>query len=82
LLTAVDRGALRGQVDTLTAEPKFAGRVLALLPVIAFFAFSYLNKSMMMPMMTTRTGQYILLYAASSIAVGYFIMMKIADIEL
>ena len=77
-----DRGALRGQVDTLTAEPKFAGRVLAFLPVVAFFAFSYLNKPMMTPMLTTRTGQYILLYAALSIAAGYFVMMKIADIEL
>ena len=37
---------------------------------------------MMTPMMTTRTGQYILLYAGLSIAVGYLIMMKIADIEL
>jgi len=77
-----DRSALRGQVDTLTAEPKFAGRVLAMLPVIAFFAFSYLNKDMMIPMTTTRTGQYILLYAGLSIAAGYFVMMKIADIEL
>jgi Flp pilus assembly protein TadB len=50
--------------------------------VIAFFAFSYLNKEMMKPMMTTRTGQYILLYAAVSIMAGYGVMMKIADIEL
>jgi len=37
---------------------------------------------MMIPMTTTRTGQYILLYAGLSIAAGYFVMMKIADIEL
>jgi tight adherence protein B len=77
-----DRGALRGQVDTLTAEPKFAGRVLALLPVVGFFALLYLNRPMMIPMLTTSTGRFILLYAAGSIAVGYFILMKIADIEL
>jgi tight adherence protein B len=77
-----DRGALRGQVDTLTAEPKFAGRVLALLPVLGFFALLYLNRPMMIPMLTTTTGRYILLYAAGSIAVGYFVLMKIADIEL
>jgi tight adherence protein B len=77
-----DRGALRGQVDTLTAEPKFAGRVLALLPVVGFFALLYLNRPMMIPMLTTTTGRYILLYAAGSIAVGYFVLMKIADIEL
>ena len=76
-----DRAALRGQVDTLTAEPKFAGRTLALMPVIAFFALSYLNKGMMTPMLTTTTGRYFLLYAAASVAVGYFILMKLADIE-
>jgi tight adherence protein B len=77
-----DRGALRGQVDTLTAEPKFAGRVLALLPVAGFFALLYLNRGMMMPMLTTSTGRFILLYAASSIIVGYLVLMKIADIVL
>ena len=77
-----DRSALRGQVDTLTAEPKFAGRVLALLPVVGFFALLYLNRPMMIPMLTTSTGRFILLYAAGSIAVGYFVLMKIADIEL
>src|SRR5215475_13521497 len=76
-----DRGALRGQIDTLTAEPKFTGRVLAMLPVIAFFALSYLNRSMMVPM-TTTTGRLILLYAAGSIAMGYFVLMKIADIDI
>ena len=77
-----DRGALRGQVDTLTAEPKFAGRVLALLPVVGFFALLYLNRPMMIPMLTTSTGRYIMLYAAGSIVVGYMVLMKIADIEL
>jgi tight adherence protein B len=77
-----ERGALRGQIDTLTAEPKFTGRILALLPVVAFFALSYLNRSMMAPLLTTSTGRLILVYAAASIAVGYFVLMKIADIEI
>lgn len=76
-----DRAALRGQVETLTAEPKFAGRTLALLPVVAFFGLSYLNKGMMTPMLTTTTGRYFLLYAAASVAVGYWVLMKLADIE-
>ena len=77
-----DRAALRGQVDTLTAEPKFTGRVLAMLPVVGFFALLYLNRPMMLPMLTTDTGRVILLYAIMSIAVGYFVLMKIADIDL
>jgi tight adherence protein B len=77
-----DRAALRGQVDTLTAEPKFTGRVLSLLPVVAFFALLYLNRPMMVPMVTTSTGRMILFYAVGSIVVGYFVLMKIADIDL
>ena len=77
-----DRVALRGQVDTLTAEPKFSGRVLSLLPVVGFFALFYLNPTMMQPMMNTSTGRMLLMYAAGSIIVGYFVLMKIADIDL
>jgi tight adherence protein B len=77
-----DRVALRGQVDTLTAEPKFSGRVLALLPVVGFFALYFLNRPMMEPMLTTSTGRMIMLYAAGSIAMGYFVLMKIAEIDL
>ena len=77
-----DRAALRGQVDTLTAEPKFGGRALALMPVVGFFALLYLNRPMMMPMLTTSLGRYFLLYAAASVAVGYYVLMKLADIEL
>jgi tight adherence protein B len=77
-----DRVALRGQVDTLTAEPKFSGRVLAMLPVVGFFALYYLNPGMMTPMVNTSTGRYLLAYAILSVVVGYFILMKIADIDL
>ena len=77
-----DRVALRGQVDTLTAEPKFSGRVLALMPVVGFFALSWLNPSMMTPMLHSSTGRMLMIYAVSSVVVGYFVLMKIADIDL
>lgn len=77
-----DRVALRGQVDTLTAEPKFSGRVLAMMPVVGFFALSWLNPGMMTPMLHTSTGRMLLIYAVSSVVVGYFVLMKIADIDL
>ena len=77
-----DRVALRGQVDTLTAEPKFSGRVLSLLPVVGFLALYYLNPGMMQPMVSTSVGRMMLMYAVASVMVGYFILMKIADIDL
>jgi tight adherence protein B len=77
-----DRAALRGQVDTLTAEPKFSGRVLSMLPVVAFLTLYYLNRPMMDPLFTNPAGRWIIGYTIGSIIVGYVIMMKIADIEM
>jgi len=87
VVTKLDRLArsashLHQIVDTLTAEPKFSGRVLSMLPVVGFFALYYLNPGMMTPMVTTSTGRVLLMYAVSSVVVGYFILMKIADIDL
>ena len=77
-----DRSALRGQIDTLTAEPKFTGNVLAILPVIAFFGLSLLNREMMRPMVETQTGRYMLIYAAASVLVGFWVMRRMADIDM
>lgn len=77
-----DRAALRGQVDTLTAEPKFSGRVLALLPLVGFLALYWLNKPMMEPLFNSSAGKSLMIYAVVSVMVGYVILMKIADIDL
>ena len=77
-----DRAVLREQVDTLTAEPKFTGHALSILPVIAFFTLLWMNRPMMLPLLQTDSGRFILGYAAVSILLGYFAMRKIANIEV
>lgn len=77
-----DRGALHDQIETLTAEPKFTGTTLAILPVIAFAAIMVLNRPMMDPMFNTDTGRNILLYAAGSVLVGYYLLRRIADVDV
>ncbi len=77
-----DRSVLREQVVTLTAEPRFTGHVLATLPVIAFFALLWMNRPMMLPLMESETGRFILGYAAVSVALGYVVMRRIAAIEV
>ena len=77
-----DRAVLREQVDTLTAEPKFTGHALSIMPVIAFFTLLWMNRPMMLPLLQTDSGRFILGYAAVSILLGYFAMRKIANIEV
>jgi tight adherence protein B len=77
-----ERSALRDQIDTLTAEPKFTGNALAALPVIAFILLSVSNGPMMAPMVETQLGRYMLVYAALSILLGFYVMRRLADIDI
>ena len=77
-----DRVAFRGQVQALTAEPKLSARVLAAMPVVMFAVLSVISADYTRSLLTTDTGRLSLVYAAVSVAVGYAIMSKIADVEL
>ena len=77
-----DRAALHAQIDILTAEPKFTGTVLAVLPVLAFAALMFLNPEMMAPLFISDTGHYVLAYALASVVAGYFLMRRIARIDV
>jgi tight adherence protein B len=77
-----ERVALQGQIETLTAEPKLSARVLTALPVLLFFALRAANPSFMAPMIASNIGHIMLASAVVSVIIGYFILMKIADIDL
>ena len=76
-----DRVAVRGALDTLTAEAKLSGRILALLPVFVFFAFSFITPDFMKAFTGSAIGQAMLAGAIVSVSIGYAIMMKIADVD-
>jgi tight adherence protein B len=77
-----DRVAFRGQVRTLTAEPKMSARVLACLPLAVFLIINLINPDFMEPLLTTETGHFIIAYAGISVLLGYMVMAKIADIDI
>lgn len=76
-----ERVAVRGALETLTAEAKLSARLLAVLPVAVFFGLSLISPEFTGAFTATRSGQLMLLGAAISVAIGYSIMMKIANIE-
>lgn len=77
-----ERVAFRGQVDTLTAEPKASARVLAALPVGVFFFVYFSNKDFLDPLLNTATGHALMAYAVASVVVGYIVLMQIAKIDI
>jgi tight adherence protein B len=77
-----ERSALKGEIQTLTAESKLSARILGALPFVVFGMVNLLNPGFMRPMLDTSYGPLVFLAAGLSVAVGYWMMMQIADIEL
>jgi tight adherence protein B len=77
-----ERVAFRGQVDTLTAEPKASAKVLTALPIGVFLIVYLMNPGYMTPLMQTPTGHMLLAYAVASVVVGYVVLMRIAKIDI
>ena len=75
------RDALRGQVETLTAEPKMTGRALSVLPFLAFILMWSVNRAQFRLMVDTQLGQRLLIYAGVSMLLGAIVLHKMADIE-
>lgn len=77
------RIAMRGQIQTLIAEPKLSARFLAVLPVIVFVVLSAFNPHFFDSMTAPGSiGRAVLTGSAISVVIGYMIMMKIADVDI
>ena len=75
------RLAFRGQVETLTAEPKLSAYILTALPFFVFGIIAVTSPDYMTPLLSTDSGHKMIAYAIISMVVGFFIMMRIADAE-
>ena len=76
-----ERLTIRGQLETLTAEAKWSGRLLALLPVLVFFGLSWVAPDFMKTLTQTSIGHLMLSIAGTGVVIGYFVMMKIAKVD-
>jgi tight adherence protein B len=77
-----ERAALKADIETLTAESKMSARILALLPLGVFILINLINREFMAPMLASNTGVLMFVVAALSVMMGYWMMMKIADIDI
>ena len=73
---------MRGQIETLVAEPKMSARFLALLPVAVAMILAVVSPGFMAPMIASSGGRVALFLAALGVVVGYGIMMRIADVDI
>ena len=77
-----ERSAIKGEIETLTAESKLSARILGALPFVVFAAVNLVNPGFMRPLLQTSWGPWLMFAAASSVAFGYWVMMRIATIDI
>jgi tight adherence protein B len=77
-----ERVTFRMQLATLTAEPRMSARVLASLPLAVVLLISAINPNFMQPLFQTDFGHKLIAYAAGSVLAGYFVMSRIANVDM
>jgi tight adherence protein B len=77
-----ERIKMRGQIETLIAEPKMSARFLAVLPVVVALILAVVSPGFLTPMLQSGGGRLSLGIAALGVIVGYAIMMQIADVDI
>jgi tight adherence protein B len=83
--TIRERVRIKGEIRVLTSQVVYSGRFLAMMPLIIFAILWVLNRDYMMQFFIPETrlfGIIALVTGGLMISSGYFIMMKIAAIEV
>ena len=76
------RTEFQEKLKTMTAQGRFEAIAISLSPLLAFGILFFIDKELMMPLLTTVTGWVSLSIIAILIAVGFFIINKIVTIEV
>jgi tight adherence protein B len=77
-----ERVGLRGQIDTLTAEPKMSAVVLSLMPIVLFLVVASLNRDYMSPLWNTPGGRLLSAVGLGSVLLGYLVLRRIGQIDI
>jgi tight adherence protein B len=77
-----ERVAFRGEVDTMTSEAKGSAKVLTALPVLVFAALYVVSPAFVEPLIATPMGHKLLALAIGMVVTGYFVLTKLADIDI
>ena len=66
----------------MTAQGRFEAIAISLAPIIAFGILFFIDRELMMPLLTTGTGWCALGIIAALIATGFYVINKIVTIEV
>ena len=80
--TIRERRRIEGRIDSLTAQGKIQGLMVALIPILMMVAINFIDENMLTPLFTTVYGYVTLGVMAIMEGLGYFLVRKITTIEV
>ncbi|TMA70555.1 MAG: hypothetical protein E6J69_02230 [Deltaproteobacteria bacterium] len=80
--TIRERFKLLREVQVLTAQARFSGRVLTALPFLVGLAMITLNPGYFAPMLERQGGHYLLAYGLASILCGHMVIRRLVRIRV
>lgn len=72
----------QGKIRSLTAEARYSSYLLCLMPFFMAFILQLRNPTYLEPFFTTETGDLLLKLGIGGVVVGYFVMQRMARIEV
>ena len=79
--TMRERIRIRGEIKTLTAQGRYSGWIIGLLPVVLLLVLSAINREYMSQLFDTRTGVLMLVAAAAAEVVGFFMISRLVKVD-
>ena len=83
--TIRERIRIKGEIRVLTSQVMYSGKLLSLMPIALMILLWFINRDYMMEFFTPENlicGVGALITAAFLIGIGYFVMTRIANIEV
>ncbi len=80
--TIRERVRIKGEVNTLTAQGRYSGYLVAFLPIAIAFMINLISPSFMEPLFKNTIGQILLVVGGIMMTIGFFAIQKITDIKV
>jgi tight adherence protein B len=80
--TIRERVKIKGDINTLTAQGRYSGYLVAFLPIGIMITLNLINPEFMQPLFTELIGQILLVTGGIMMAIGFFAIRKITDIKV
>jgi len=73
---------IKGEINTLTAQGRISGYVVAFLPIGLGAALNAINPAFMQPLFTQTIGQILIGVGVVMMTIGFLAIRKITDIKV